>query len=156
MTRLYVIRGNSGAGKTTVARALRAALERDGNTVTLVEQDPLRSVSDRAVDLIRDAAESALARGDVVIVEGILNAPKYRSMLSELMSHAGDARAFYLDVSFEETLRRHATRSNAAQFGEAEMRDWWRERDVLGAAGETIVSERSTLEETVALLVDSL
>ena len=147
MTRLVVIRGNAGAGKTTLARALRDAL---GGRVTIVEQDPFRPVSDQALELIRNAATTALARGDDVIVEGILWASKYRTMLADLTAQADVAVAVYLDVGFDKTLERRA------ELGEEQLREWWRDRDVLGVAGEIIVGDALTLEQTVALLVDAL
>lgn len=161
MTRLYVIRGNSGSGKTTLAHALRAALlERGAKAVMVVEQDHFRRVvlkekedgGAEAVVLISVVARFGLERGHDVIVEGILGAQKYRAMLTDLMARADTAHAFYLDVSFEETLRRHATKPNADAFGEAEMRAWWRDRDLLGVPGETILGETQTLEQLVELL----
>lgn len=161
MTRLYVIRGNSGAGKTTLAHALRAALE---PPTMVIEQDHFRRIvlkekadaGSDAVELIRRVAEFGLHRGYTIIVEGILGSEKYGPMLVELMSRADRAAAFYLDVSFEETLRRHATKEKAAEFGEPEMREWWRDQDLLGVAGETVVGETLTLDHAVELLLDSL
>ena len=38
---------------------------------------------------------------------------------------------YYLDIPFEETLRRHKSKPNAHEFGEKELREWWHEEDVL-------------------------
>ena len=46
-TRLIVLRGNSGSGKSTVARAVR---ERYGRGCALVEQDYLRRIVLRELD----------------------------------------------------------------------------------------------------------
>jgi hypothetical protein len=59
-------------------------------------------------------------------------------------------------VRKSESLRRHAMRPQAAEFGEAEMRQWWLRRDLLGTAGERVVAEGSTLAETVALVARDL
>jgi hypothetical protein len=40
-------------------------------------------------------------------------------------SHRGGSHVFYLDVSLDESLRRHATRPQAADFTGAEMRSWY-------------------------------
>jgi hypothetical protein len=40
--------------------------------------------------------------------------------------HLGLSRFYYLDVSMEETFRRHATRSQLADFGTDDMRGWYR------------------------------
>jgi predicted kinase len=157
VTRLVVIRGNSGSGKTTAAHALREALNQPA---MVIEQDHFRRIvlkekenaGSDAVELIRRVAEFGLERGYIVIVEGILGSDKYGPMIAALMARAETARAFYFDVSFEETLRRHATKPSAT-FGEAEMRAWWRDRDLLGVPNETVVDERSTLAETVGLML---
>ena len=159
MTQLYVIRGNSASGKTTVAHALRAALE---PPAMVVEQDHLRRIvlkekdqpeNTDAVELIRRVAEFGLERGYRVVLEGILTSEKYGPMIGRLIARADGARVFYLDVSFKETLRRHATKPTADAYGEPELRSWWRERDLLGVANETLVEEASTLEQTVALML---
>lgn len=37
--------------------------------------------------------------------------------------------SYYFDIPFEETVRRHQTRSKCQEFGEEHMREWWREKD---------------------------
>jgi len=158
VTKVIVIRGNSGSGKTTVSRALRAAILERGDSagVAVVEQDYFRRIvlkekeeaGAEALNLIRLVATFALARGYDVIVEGILGAAKYGDMLAGLMALADESYAFYFDVSFEETVRRTSTKN--ADFGEAELRTWWKEHDVLGVEGETILPESLSFEEAVA------
>lgn len=162
MTKVIVIRGNSGSGKTTAARALRSAiLEREAaKGVAVVEQDYFRRVvlkekeegGAEALALIRLVATFALARGYDVIVEGILGSAKYGEMLGGLMSLADEAYAFYYDVSFDETVRRHETKANAS-FGAEEMRTWWNEHDVLGVEGETILPESLSLDDAVTAML---
>ncbi|MFI7126776.1 hypothetical protein ACIBQ1_13860 [Nonomuraea sp. NPDC050153] len=65
----------------------------------------------------------------------------------------GRSRFFYLDIPFEETLRRHATLPQSAEFGPDLMREWYVERDLLPGAYETIIGQDSTLEETVRRLL---
>lgn len=68
------------------------------------------------IGLIAQTARHCLGTGHNVIVEGILVAKHYRSMLYELIrEHHGAAHVFYLDVPLEETQRRHAARSLAAE-----------------------------------------
>lgn len=55
---------------------------------------------------------------------------------------------FYFDVSFEETVRRHSGRAKAALLNEADMRRWYRPRDVL----ERVIDEHSALDDTVSLI----
>ncbi|WP_077063151.1 kinase [Streptomyces sp. MP131-18] len=154
-TRLIVLRGNSAAGKSAVAAEVRA---RYGRGIALVGQDNLRRVVLRERDtpeganigLIDTVARYALDHHYHVVVEGILYAAHYGSMLEALRrDHRGRTHHFYLDVSFDETLRRHTTKPQAAEYGEAEMRDWYRPLDLLPGGVETVVAESSALADTV-------
>ncbi|KFB04665.1 hypothetical protein ALLO2DRAFT_02595 [Frankia sp. Allo2] len=87
------------------------------------------------------------------MLEGILTAARYASMIEGLLgAHQGRSFVFYLDVSLEETLRRHATRPQAAEFTSEDMRGWYLPRDLLGVDGEQVVPEHSTLDQTVAFI----
>ena len=161
-TRLIVLRGNSGSGKTTVARAVRA---RYGQGCALVEQDYLRRIvlRERDVDggiapaLIAHTARFALDHGYHVVLEGILARVRYGAMLTDLChAHRGRTTVFYLDIPWEETLRRHATRLQSCEFGEAEMREWFLPRDLLGIEGERIIDQGLTTEETIELVAAEL
>lgn len=155
-TRLIVIRGNSGSGKSTVARRLQL---RHGRGCAVVDQDHLRRKVLRerdgpgilAVALIERTARFALDHGYHVVLEGILYAPWYGDMIRALCrSHRGVTRVFYLDVSLEETLRRHATRPQATEFTPQDMRGWYAGRDLLGLPDEQVIGEESGLDATVA------
>jgi predicted kinase len=153
--RLIVLRGNSASGKSTVAAQIRA---RYGRGVAIVAQDNVRrivlqerDVPDGAnIGLIEQVARYALDAGYHTIVEGILNAAHYGPMLRRLAdSHAGSSHWYYLDVPFEETLRRHAGKPQAAEYGRAEMSRWYRNKDVLPGGVEAIIPADSSMEETV-------
>lgn len=149
-----IVRGNSGAGKTSVATAVRAQL---ASTCAVVGQDVIRRTILKERDtpgganigLVSTVARYALDNGFAVIVEGILHAGHYGDMLTELVAdHRGRTGIYYLDVSFEESLRRHATRPQAAEFGPDDMRQWYRARDLLRLPGEQVVPHSSSLDET--------
>ncbi|QNP68776.1 kinase [Streptomyces roseirectus] len=154
-TRLVIIRGNSASGKSSVAAGVR---ERFGRGVALVGQDNLRRVVLRERDrpgaanvgLIDTVARYALDSGFHVVVEGILYAAHYGDMLARLIAdHRGTTRCYYLDVPFEETLARHATKPEMPGVGEAELREWYRARDLLAGGVECVVPASSGLGETV-------
>jgi predicted kinase len=154
-TRLVVLRGPSGAGKTTVATAARARL---GRGVGLVQQDLLRRVVLREHDLpgglnialIATVARFSLDAGYHVILEGILSAARYGPMLRQLAAdHRGRTTFFYFDVPFEETVRRHATRPQASEFTPEDMRGWYETSGPLGVSGEQIITATSPVNETV-------
>lgn len=161
-SRLVVVRGNSASGKSSVADGLREAF---GRGLAIVGQDNLRRVVLRERDrhgganigLIDTTARYALNAGYHVVVEGILSAERYGPMLQRLVDdHAGVTRCYYLDVPFEETLRRHATKQDPqllANVTEQHLREWYRERDLLPGGVETVIGADSTLAATVELIM---
>jgi predicted kinase len=156
--KLIVLRGNSGSGKSTVAKKLREASHRK---IAIVEQDYLRrfvlkekeNEGTDNLDLILQTTEFALSRGYDVILEGIFNFARYQRILAQLKDSCIDHYFYYFDISFEETLARHATKSNSHEFGEKEMREWHEPNDVTGFAGEQIISQAHSLQQTVAMIV---
>ncbi len=158
-TRLVVLGGNSGSGKSTTARELRVRL---GRGVAWVEQDHLRRIVLREHDvafginigLIDQTARYALDHRYDVILEGILDVTHYGAMLERLIAdHAGRTQLYYFDISFEETVRRHTTRPLANEFTPDTMRAWYRPRDLLGQPGETVIDESSTIDDTVGRIL---
>ncbi|KXK63690.1 kinase [Micromonospora rosaria] len=158
---LVVIRGNSGSGKTTAAREAR---RRFGRGAALLEQDYLRRTVLREHDTARidpvapafitATARTALDLGYHVILEGILHTERYATVLRQLIGmHAGPVAVFYLDVSFDETVRRHLHRDEPIPVTPGEMRHWYTHRDLLGVAGETVIGEASTVEQTVTTIL---
>ncbi len=154
-TKLIVIRGNSGAGKSSIARQLQ---RRHGRGCALIEQDYLRRIVLRERDkpgglapaLIEQTVRFALDHHYHVVLEGILASSEYGSMIAALRrAHRGTTHLFYLDVSLEETLRRHALRPQATEFTAEDMRGWYIPRDLLGLTDECVVSEASSIEATI-------
>ncbi|MFH7339755.1 AAA family ATPase [Streptomyces sp. KHY 26] len=159
-TRLIVLRGNSASGKSSVAAGLR---DRFGRGLALVGQDNLRRTVLRERDrpgaanigLIELTARYALDAGYHVVVEGILNADHYGAMLARLRAdHRGPTYGYYLDVPFEETLARHATKPIAGDVGEERLREWYRARDLLPGGVETVIGAGSGLAETVDRILE--
>lgn len=158
-TALVVLRGNSGSGKSSTALELRAAA---GRGIAWVEQDYLRRIVLREHDvpdgtnigLIDGTVRYALDHGYHVILDGIFFSGHYGAMLESLCrDHAGATFFYYFDVSFDETLRRHSARRQAADFGATDMRAWYRNPDPLGFVAERHVPESNTLEQTVTRLL---
>ncbi|MGV9267868.1 AAA family ATPase [Kitasatospora sp. NPDC003701] len=159
-TVLIVLRGNSGSGKSSIAAALRA---RYGRGIALVGQDNLRRTvlherdtdGAAAIGLVDTVARYALDHGFHVVVEGILSAARYGPMLGRLAAdHRGRTRLYYLDVDLAETLRRHALRPQAAEFGSEEMADWYVGGDLLPGDVERVIGQDSTLEQSVGRILE--
>lgn len=155
---LIILRGNSGCGKTSTARLLQCQL---GDGTMLISQDVVRreilrvkdSESNPAIQLIYDLCMYGNNVGYTVILEGILSNKKYGAMLRRLLDDfQGEKLIYYFDVSFEETVRRHAIKPNAHEFGESEMRQWWKDQDVLNVPGEQRIGEQLSQAEIVDLI----
>lgn len=132
--------------------------DRYGRGIAIVGQDHLRRIVLREHDvpggvnmgLIDTVARYSLDNGYHVIVEGILYAAHYGDMLSALRAdHCGGSWFYYLDVPFKETLRRHATKPQAVEYGAAEMSAWYRDNDLLPDGIEQVIPADSSLEQTV-------
>ncbi|MFJ8828062.1 kinase [Streptomyces sp. NPDC102467] len=157
-TRLIVIRGNSASGKSSVAAGLR---EKFGRNLAIVGQDNLRRIVLRERDrpggvnigLIDLTARYALDNGFNVVIEGILYADRYGTMLQDLVrAHRGVSRCYYLDVPYTETVLRHETKADAEYLQHVtsgHLRDWYREKDLLSDAMETVIDAASTLDDTI-------
>lgn len=151
---LVVLRGPSGSGKSTIARRLQERLERPTAVLGL---DQFRRVIYREklgadgqhIDLLASAAEHALLRGHHVILEGIFDARRYSEMLASVAAHATDARFYAFDLTFDETLERHATRPQAATFGADEMREWYLGWQPLAFVTERRIAQHESTEGIV-------
>lgn len=169
MSKLIIIRGNSGSGKSTIAKELQAKLrihyskEADNGTM-LIPQDIVRreilrtkdGPKNPSIQLIKETAIYGRSIGYDVIIEGILISKNYGTMLDQLVTLFDEVYVYYLDISFEETLRRHKTKPNSHEFGEELMREWYTEKDVLGLVGEKVFTDKQTKDEILQSILDDV
>lgn len=159
---LVVLRGNSGSGKSAVAREVQRRLGR--GRCAIIDQDYVRrAILDEAdaagafnIQLIEAMADVCLSHRLVTLVEGILNAGRYAAMLERLTSRAERSMFYAWDVSLQETLRRHALRAKSADFGEEEMRGWYHGWQPLSFVAETRFDESVTIDAAVGRIVADL
>lgn len=153
--KLIILRGNSGSGKTTTAKALQRKL---GHGTMLISQDVVRRemlfVKDgpntEASQLLLELVLYGKRKGHIVILEGILNAKWYSKLFDGIAKEFNnEIFAYYFDIPFEETLKRHQQKPNAHEFGEKEMREWWNEKDLLKNIPEVCVHKELSLDEVV-------
>ena len=141
MSKLIVLRGNSGSGKTTVSKILQ---EKFGRNTMLISHDMVRmqilhAKDVEALPLIMQLLKYGRQNSDITILEGILPTEVYMPLFEMAVQEYGkDIFAFYYDLPFEETLRRHETKPNKADFGEQDMRRWWKENDFIHIIPEKI------------------
>ncbi|RGG09619.1 uridine kinase [Coprobacillus sp. AF27-24BH] len=117
MTKLIILRGNSGSGKTTIAKELQKLF---GKNTMLISQDVIRremlNVDDgentKALPLLKELLKYGNEHNEIVILEGILRANWYNSLFELAIElYNQNIYAYYFDMSFEETLKRHQTRA---------------------------------------------
>jgi len=162
MSKIIIIRGNSGSGKSTIAKELQKTL---GRGTMLISQDVARrdimyvkdKPNNKAVDLLQTLITFAHKHSDISILEGILYSDIYKKLFSTVCKlYADNIFAYYLDVSFEETLKRHAQKPNYEDFGEAEMRQWWRDKDYLPGMAEKTLNEKMNREYIINLIYNDV
>lgn len=155
MSKIIILRGNSGSGKTTIAKALQQQI---GNHTMLISQDVIRrdmlhvkdGPNNLAIPLIKKLVVYGYQNNDIVILEGILNASWYQPLFEFIAQlYHTNIFAYYFDLPFEETLKRHQTKMNNQDFGEAEMRRWWLDKDFCKLLNEYIITKDIDKESIV-------
>lgn len=155
MRKLIILRGNSGSGKTTVAKELQ---NRFGRNTMLISQDVIRrdmlKVKDGentlALPLMKELLLYGNSHSDIVILEGIMYADWYKSLFELAVQLYGtEVYAYYFDLPFDETLKRHQTKPNCHEFGEDAMRGWWREKDFSDVLNEVRITAERNIESIV-------
>ena len=156
MGKLVILRGPSGSGKTSTAKLLFKQMK---EPAVHIQQDPYRFIfkpegygknSETIHQMIKSNVLIALENGYDVIVDGIFTVKSYKDTFDELFAeHKTENYMFTFDISFEETVRRHAFKNTDA-WGEKEMREWYVPKDFMGYDFETIIPESSVQEETIA------
>jgi len=159
MQKLILLRGNSGSGKTTAAKLLQ---ERFGPNTMRISHDMVRMEIlhthgregvEKSEPLMIHLLKYGKRHSEVTILEGILPAKDYHRLFETAVEEYGqNIFAYYYDIPFEETLRRHSTKPNRGDFGEADMRRWWMEKDYLSCISETILKQDLKLEDAVELI----
>jgi predicted kinase len=156
MGKLVVLRGNSGSGKTTIAKELQS---RFGINTMLISQDVIRrdilKVKDgensEAIPLMEELLKYGSQNSKVVILEGIMYAVWYKQLF-ELANqiYGEEIYAYYFDLPFEETVKRHKTKPNCKDFGEDAMRRWWREKDYSDVLHEATITSEKDIESIIS------
>lgn len=155
--KIVIIRGNSGSGKTTVARALCDKLGKD---CMLLSQDVIRreilhtndGENSLDVNLLSDLVLFGKEHSNIIILEGILNSSWYKPLFDIIRNNFGGIYSYYYDVPFEETVKRFQTKSNV-NFTAEDMKRWWNEKDTLGFDNEKILDKDMSVEDAVEMIL---
>lgn len=160
MSKIILIRGNSGSGKTIVANEIHNIL---GEGSLLISQDYVRrtmlQVKDKpmnlAIGLIESMIEYGIDNCEYIVVEGILAENKYGDMLRNIVKKADSVCAYYYDLSFDETVRRHNTKIGT-DFNSEQMRGWFNPHDLLGIENEKSISDDVTKNDMIKLILTDI
>lgn len=162
MAQLVLIRGNSGSGKTSLARKLQ---DHFGRRTLLISQDTVRrqmlkekvEPDNLSISLTEEIARFGHARDLLVIVEGFYETAIYGDMLERLRQlFSPHLLVYYYDLPFEETVRRHRTRPKKADFTSADMKRWWMGKDSLGWEEEQFFTVKDSLEASFSTICQQL
>lgn len=155
MRKLIILRGNSGSGKSTIAKKLQ---NRFGTNTMLISQDVIRrdvlKVKDGkntpALPLMKELLIYGHNHSNIVILEGIMYADRYKPLFDlSVQLYGSEIYAYYFDLPFEETLKRHQTKPNCHEFGEEAMRGWWREKDFSDVLNEVSITSERNIDDIV-------
>lgn len=161
MSNLIILRGNSGSGKTTLSKKVQEQL---GKNTLLIPQDTVRremlnakdGADNPAISLLINLLKYGYENFNYVILEGILNAKWYAPVFKKAKELFGDRiNAYYFDIPFEETMKRHQER-HISSFGEEKMRSWWLEKDYIGFIPEKKFTSNMNLEDELDIVISDL
>ena len=160
MSKLIILRGNSGSGKSTVAGLIAknmtsklAVVDADYYRVAMLFPKPFDG-NDLAALMQQDVLY-CLEHGYNVLWDSIFYANgKNKEYLGKFLTklHPADNFIFNFDVSFEETAIRHEQRPKSNDFTVEEMRGWYHPVETLGYDFEYQIPETNTLEKTVSFI----
>jgi predicted kinase len=160
VTKLIVIRGPSGVGKTAVAWALMKRTERP---TVLVELDHFRlsfvnpPPRDHGLEYEMSGSDVliALNLGFDVVFDGNFTAEENDPFLERLFqAHPQENYIFYLDATLPETLKRHATKLNP-RISTKKMREVYRYASPTGRPEEVVIPQTSSLDQTVEQIIQT-
>lgn len=159
MSKLILLRGNSGSGKTTVAKQLQ---EKFGSNTMLISHDMVRKQIlhvwsregvEKSQPLMIELLKYGKRNSEITIMEGILPSKDYAQLFDAAVDEYGnEIYSYYWDIPFEETVRRHSTKPNRNDFGEEDMRRWWKEKDYLEIIPQTMIDKDLSAEDAVELI----
>ena len=155
---IVIIRGNSGSGKTTVAKKLCGEL---GSDCMLLSQDVIRreilhtkdGKNSAAVDLLKNMVVFGKEHSNIVILEGILNSCWYKPLFDTIQKNFKNIYVYYYLLPFDETVKRFHTKCNT-DYTEQDMERWWNERDLLGFDNEKIILKDMSVNDTVKMILN--
>ena len=111
----------------------------------------------KALPLMAELLKYGKVHSELTILEGIMYEEWY-SPLFKLANELYESNiyAYYFDIPFEETLRRHSMRNKSQEFGEEAMRGWWREKDFSSVLDEQVITCEMQADDIVERIYQDL
>ena len=110
-----------------------------------------------AIPLMKELLSYASKNSEIVILEGILKSDWYKPLFElALELYGSQIYAYYFDIPFEETLRRHKSKPNYNDFGEKQLREWWIAKDYSKVLNETNITAKITKDDLVQKILNEL
>jgi 2-phosphoglycerate kinase len=156
---LIVIRGNSGSGKSTVAKGILAKLP--DSKISYIEQDYIRrtilreqgSKEGANIKLIEEMVKFSLKNSFHVVLEGILTMKLYGKMLKRISKLTNNSYFFYFDLPYEETFKRHKSKKLSKQISPEKHKSWYLKKDVTNFKNEKLINEKMKIDEIVNYII---
>lgn len=157
---IIIIRGNSGSGKTTVAKELCKQLGKD---CMLLSQDVIRreilhtndGTDSVAIELLSKLVLFGKEHSNIIVLEGILNFTWYKPLFDTIRNNFSNIFSYYYDIPFDETVKRFQTKNNI-DFTEEDMKRWWNEKNILGFSNEKMITKEMSLDDTVKMILGDI
>lgn len=158
--KIIIIRGNSGSGKTTVAKEL---CKRLGTDCMLLSQDAIRrdllhtndGENSIAIDLLEQLALFGKKHSNFIVLEGILNSRWYKALFNLIQKNFNNIYTYYYDIPFDETVKRFLTKSNT-DYTIQDMERWWNENDLIGFNEEKMISKDMSVNDVVEMILNDI
>ena len=77
-------------------------------------------------------------------------------MFEEIVKMFKDIYAYYFDLPFEETAKRHLTRAKSQIFTVEEMRGWLKPNNKSTVLNETILTKDMTIEQILDIILTDI
>lgn len=129
MAKIIIIRGNSASGKTSLAKAVQSQFP---EKCIILSQDIIRrdllgahdGFDTPTITLLIHLIDFSYPKFNFIIIEGILRKDWYQPIWDHLLdNYQNDCQAYYYDLSFEETVKRHASRTKSNDFGQDALKN---------------------------------
>lgn len=110
------------------------------------------------IPLLLNLLEYGYDNCQTVILEGILRSNWYQPVWQKILElySLEHIYAYYYDLPFDETIKRHSSREKAKEFGQDALKRWWIDKDYLTEIPETRLTKDLSLEDAKALILTDL